>query len=118
MKSHGNEADIYVICSYEFFQLWAALSCHRGHRLWSPAPPVAVLSHVSHLTLIVSSGLNFVIYSLVGHTFRRSLHALTYAPATSPAPAIATSPAPSLQRVPPPFEMATSRTLPLLQQQD
>jgi len=35
-----------------------------------------LLTHISHLTLIVASGLNFLIYSFVGQTFRREFKRL------------------------------------------
>merc|ERR1719341_1857131 len=61
---------------YEFILLEEALANHRQAQLWKPPSSISVLTHISHLTLIVSSGINFLIYSFVGQTFRREFKRL------------------------------------------
>lgn len=55
---------------YEFSNVELVISC------WPPYVPATWaqgLSYISHLMMILNSSVNFIVYCLVGHTFRREL---------------------------------------------
>eukprot|EP00096_Caligus_rogercresseyi_P007746 TRINITY_DN25769_c0_g1_i1.p1 TRINITY_DN25769_c0_g1~~TRINITY_DN25769_c0_g1_i1.p1 ORF type:complete len:392 (+),score=106.63 TRINITY_DN25769_c0_g1_i1:125-1300(+) len=56
----------------EFSHLEKVISCPQNHRqMWLPPYWAQVLYHISHFTMMINSSFNFVVYCLVGHTFRR-----------------------------------------------
>lgn len=59
----------------EFSHVEQVINCPRiaAHQLWAPPYWAQVLYYVSHMMMMLNSSVNFVIYCLVGHTFRREL---------------------------------------------
>ena len=55
---------------YEFSNMDLFMNC-KPH--WRPAIFWVSLQYISHFTMILNSSLNFFVYCLVGHTFRREL---------------------------------------------
>ena len=78
---------IFICCSaprtiidiWEFYHLEAIVTCNdlylRGdsYHLFLPERWIECLTHVSHFTTILNSSINFLVYCLVGHNFRKQL---------------------------------------------
>ena len=59
---------------YEFSNMDLVVNCPKTHRqLFSPPYFMHALLYISHFATILNSSLNFFVYCLVGHTFRREL---------------------------------------------
>jgi len=61
-----------IVDIYEFLNLESVLSCRAEQEKWfRPVPAIWKLTSVSHACTIINSGINFLIYSMVGDGFRR-----------------------------------------------
>ena len=58
-----------IIDVYEFTNVEKVILCQP----WIPDFWALALTKISHLTMIINSSVNFVVYCLVGYTFRREL---------------------------------------------
>jgi len=59
---------------YEFSNMDLVVNCPKNHRkVFSPPYFMHALMYISHFATILNSSLNFFVYCLVGHTFRREL---------------------------------------------
>ena len=72
---------IFICCSsprtiidiWEFYHLEAIVTCNEQTLVFFPARWIKCLTHVSHFTTILNSSINFLVYCLVGHNFRKQL---------------------------------------------
>ena len=73
---------IFICCSaprtiidiWEFYHLEAIVTCNEQTRAdFIPDRWIKCLTHVSHFTTILNSSINFLVYCLVGHNFRKQL---------------------------------------------
>ena len=78
---------IFICCStprtiidiWEFYHLEAIVTCKdlymegESLHLFLPERWIECLTHVSHFTTILNSSINFLVYCLVGHNFRKQL---------------------------------------------
>jgi len=62
-----------IVDVYEFLNLEAIIKDIKSFR---PSDAIKKLTYVSHLTTILNSGINFLIYSCVGNSFRQELRNL------------------------------------------
>eukprot|EP00092_Neocalanus_flemingeri_P018500 GFUD01020025.1.p1 GENE.GFUD01020025.1~~GFUD01020025.1.p1 ORF type:complete len:402 (+),score=67.71 GFUD01020025.1:193-1398(+) len=60
-----------IVDIYEFLHVDIVLDCRKAEILFKPIMLIGCLTHVAHFTTIINSGINFIIYSFVGNTFRR-----------------------------------------------
>ena len=60
-----------IVDIYEFLHVDVVLDCRNANILFKPVTIIGCLTHVAHFTTIINSGINFIIYSFVGHSFRR-----------------------------------------------
>ena len=58
---------------FEFSNLESIIRCAGPRSVWHPGTWLQALPYVSHLMMILNSSINFIVYCLVGHTFRREL---------------------------------------------
>jgi hypothetical protein len=57
-----------ILDIYEFSNVDKIMGCRPF--AWWPAHEMQILVFFSHLLMILNSSVNFVVYCLVGHTFR------------------------------------------------
>ena len=69
-----------ILDVHEFLNVDKVIACQQLHKctkkpfLWLPNSFFFFLPKVSHLMQILNSSTNFIVYCLVGHTFRRELY--------------------------------------------
>lgn len=83
-----------ILDVYEFANVEKVITC----KPWFPEFWAQALNYISHLTMIINSSVNFIVYCLVGYTFRRELCRFLGLKAYKPVPVSEVSRRPSAQK--------------------
>ena len=62
-----------IIDIWEFYHLENIVNCNESQSPFFPEKWIECLTHISHFTVILNSSINFLVYCVVGHNFRKQL---------------------------------------------